>query len=63
MGKEELGMSVFTKAFDKNKIFNSIMTTPQMIVVGLLMLYMFGGVYIVWTSKAAKAKAKAKKEA
>ena len=56
-------MSVFTKAFDKNKIFNSIMTTPQMIVVGLLMLYMFGGVYIVWTSKAAKAKAKAKKEA
>ena len=56
-------MSVFTKAFDKNKIFNTIMTTPQMIVVGLLMLYMFGGMYIVLTSKAAKAKAEAKKVA
>ena len=47
-----------TMAFDLTKVFNTSMTTPQLIVIGLVMLYVLGGGYIVLTTKAAKEKAK-----
>lgn len=47
MGKQSLDMS---------KIFETNLSTPQMVVVFLVALYVFGGFYFVLSTKNAKKK-------
>jgi hypothetical protein len=51
------------KGLDMSKVFDTKLNIPQTIVICLVMLYVFGGIYFVVTTKAAKAaKAKEAKE-
>jgi hypothetical protein len=43
---------------DLAKIFNTTLSTPQVIVVFLVLMYVVGGVYLVMSTKSAKAKEK-----
>ena len=46
------------KGLELSKIFDTSLNTPQTIVVCLVMLYVFGGLYFVLSTKAAQKKAK-----
>eukprot|EP01043_Picozoa_sp_COSAG02_P021422 COSAG02_NODE_1088_length_14670_cov_237.088326_8_plen_169_part_00 len=50
------------KGLDMSKIFDTTLNTPQTIVCFLVMLYVFGGMYFVLSTNAAKAAEKKEKK-